>query len=170
MTLIASIITFSKKKKNGKKILPSTLDKKIDSLEPQSKTIGVDSLRNYNSHKYSTNGPFNGAFALKSTLQLVIILAKTAISPIFLNFCRNRSFCWTPLYLDLINFSKNCNFSNFLQFLEKSQKLQRSQYLLDTLLPPVTLDLINFSKNGDFSNFWRNCRNRSFCWTPLYLL
>ena len=104
-----------KTKKNGKKMLPSTLDlvpspstwnprpstldKKIDSLEPQSKTIGVDSLRNYNSHKYSTNAPFNGAFALKSTLQLVIILAKTTISPIFRNFCRNRSFCWTPLYL-----------------------------------------------------------------------
>ena len=34
MTLIASIITFSKKrKKNGKKMLPSTLDKKIDSLD-----------------------------------------------------------------------------------------------------------------------------------------
>ena len=33
MTLIASIITFKKKKKIGKKILPSTLDKKIDSIE-----------------------------------------------------------------------------------------------------------------------------------------
>ena len=33
MTLIASIITFSKKKKIGKKMLPSTLDKKIDSIQ-----------------------------------------------------------------------------------------------------------------------------------------
>ena len=49
--------------------------------------------------------------------------------------------------------SKNCEFSNFLQFLEKSQKLQKSQFLLGTLVPPVTLDLISFSKNCDFSNF-----------------
>ena len=74
-------------------------------LEPQSKTIGVDSLHNHNPHKYSMNAPFNGAFALKSTLQLVMMLAKTAISSIFHNFWRNRrnfrnrSFCWTPLYL-----------------------------------------------------------------------
>ena len=34
-----------------------------------------------------------------------------------------------------------------------SQFLEKSQFLLDTLLPPVTLDLINFSKNSDFSNF-----------------
>ena len=45
------------------------------------------------------------------------------------------------------DFTKNCDFSNFLQFLEKSQ------FLLDTLVPSVTLDLINFSKNCDFSNF-----------------
>ena len=39
MTLIASIITFSKKKKNfGKKMLPSTLDKKIDS-NPRPSTL-----------------------------------------------------------------------------------------------------------------------------------
>ena len=111
--------------------------------------------------------------------------------------------------LDLINFSKNCDLSNFSQFLEKSQKLRKSQFLLSTFLPPVTLDLINFGKNCDlsnfsqfleklkksqflldstplpptldlilaktlispiFCNFWRNCRNRSFCWAPLYLL
>ena len=54
-----------------------------------------------------------------------------------------------PVTLDLINFSKNCDFSSFSQFLEKLQ------FLLDTLLPPVPLDLtiINFSKNCDFSNF-----------------
>ena len=37
-----------------------------------------------------------------------------------------------------------------MQFLEK---LQKSQFLLDTLLPPVPLDLINLSKNCDFPNF-----------------
>ena len=58
-----------------------------------------------------------------------------------------------PVKLDLINFSKNCNFSNFSQFLEKSQKMQKLQFLLDTLLLPMPLDLINFSKNCDFSNF-----------------
>ena len=45
------------------------------------------------------------------------------------------------------DFSKNCDFSNFSQF------LQKSQFLLYTLVHPVTLDLINFSKNCDFSNF-----------------
>ena len=45
------------------------------------------------------------------------------------------------------SFSKNCDFSKFSQFLEKSQ------FLLRTLLPPVPLYLINFSKNCDFSNF-----------------
>ena len=49
-----------------------------------------------------------------------------------------------PVTLDLINFSTNSDFSNFSQFLEK---LQKSQFLLDTLLPPVPLDLINLSKN-----------------------
>ena len=118
-----------------------------------------------------------------------LILAKTTICPIFRNFRRNRSFCWTPFYLlyhlnlvilaktaisaiffqvleklqkwqflqgtlvppltpVVINFSKNCDFSNFSQFLEKLQ------FLLDTLLPPVPLDFINFSKNCDFSNFF----------------
>ena len=43
------------------------------------------------------------------------------------------------------------NFSQF--FFNKPQKLQKSQFLLGTLLPPVTLDLINLSKNCDFSNF-----------------
>ena len=32
----------------------------------------------------------------------------------------------------------------FHNFFEKSRKLLKSQFLLDTLLPPVTLDLINF--------------------------
>ena len=45
------------------------------------------------------------------------------------------------------NFSKNCDFSNFSQFLEKSQ------FLLDTLVPPLPLEFSNFSKNCDFSNF-----------------
>ena len=83
--------------------------------------------------------------------------------------CRNLGTLLPPVTLDLINFRKNCDFSNFLQFLEKLQ------FLLDTLLPPV--DLINFSKNCDFSHFFaifgenrRNCRSRSFCWTPFYLL
>ena len=51
-----------------------------------------------------------------------------------------------PLTLVVINVSKNYNFSNFSPFLEKLQ------FLLDTLLPPV--DLINFSKNCDFSHFF----------------
>ena len=55
-----------------------------------------------------------------------------------------------PVKLDLINFSKNCDFSNFSQLLEK---LQKSQFLLGTLVPPLTLVVINFSKNCDFSNF-----------------
>ena len=63
------------------------------------------------------NAPFKGAFAFK-------------IDP-----------------LARYDFSKNCDFFNFSQFLEKSQ------FLLGTLVPPVTLDLINFSKNCDFSNF-----------------
>ena len=60
-------------------------------------------------------------------LTLVLILAKSVICPIFRNFwrnhrtCRNRSFCWAPLLplltLVLINFSKNCDFSNFSQVL-----------------------------------------------------
>ena len=41
----------------------------------------------------------------------------------------------------------------FHNFFEKSRKLQKSQFLLGTLLPPVTLVVINFSKNCDFSNF-----------------
>ena len=41
----------------------------------------------------------------------------------------------------------------FRNFFEKSQELQKSQFLLGTLLPPVLFDLINFSKNCDFSNF-----------------
>ena len=41
----------------------------------------------------------------------------------------------------------------FHNFFEKPQKLQKSQFLLGTLLPPVTLDLINFSKNCNFSNY-----------------
>ena len=45
------------------------------------------------------------------------------------------------------NFSKNFDFSNFSQF------LQKSQFLLYTFVPPVTLDLINFSKNCNFSNY-----------------
>ena len=45
------------------------------------------------------------------------------------------------------DFSKNCDFSNFSQF------WQKSQFLLDTFVPPVTLDLINFRKNCNFSNY-----------------
>ena len=53
-----------------------------------------------------------------------------------------------PLTLALVHFSKNCDLSNFSQFLEKLQKLQKSQFLLDTLLPPLTLDLVHFSKTA----------------------
>ena len=58
-----------------------------------------------------------------------------------------------PLTLVLTNFSKNCHFPNYFQFLEKSQKLQKSQFLLGTLLPPLPLEFSYFSKNCDFSNF-----------------
>ena len=44
------------------------------------------------------------------------------------------------------------SYQNRPSSLEKSQK---SQFLLDTLIPPVTLDLINFSENCDFSIFWK---------------
>ena len=56
------------------------------------------------------------------------------------------------------------------QFLEKSQKLQKSQFLLGNLPPPLPLKLINFRKKAIspiFRNLWRN---RSFCWAPFYLL
>ena len=78
-----------------------------------------------------------------------------------------------PVKLDLINFSKNCDFSNFSQFLEK---LQKSQFLLGTLLPPVTLVLINFSKNCDFSNFLQFLEKLQFLLdtlvppVPLYII
>ena len=52
-----------------------------------------------------------------------------------------------------VDFSKNCDFFNFSQFLEKSQKFQESEFLLDTLVPPLPLEFSNFSKNCDFSNF-----------------
>ena len=58
-----------------------------------------------------------------------------------------------PLTLVLTNFSKNCHFPNYFQFLEKSQKLQKWQFLLGTLLPPLPLEFSYFSKNCDFSNF-----------------
>ena len=92
-----------------------------------------------------------------------LILANSAIFPVLRNFWRNRGnrcFYWAPFYLlyrplplEFSNFSKNCDFSNCSQLLVKSQKLQKSQFLLGTLLPPLTLDLINFRKNCDFSNF-----------------
>ena len=56
------------------------------------------------------------------------------------------------------------------QFLEKSQKLQKSQFLLGNLPPPLPLKLINFRKTAIspiFRNLWRN---RRFCWVPFYLL
>ena len=62
----------------------------------------------------------------------------------------------------------------FCKFFEKLQKLQKWQFLLGTLLPPLTLVLILARSVicPIFRNFWRNhrtCRNRSFCWTPFYL-
>ena len=110
-------------------------------------------------------------------LTLVVInFSKNCGFSIFSQFCKNCSFFVghpsTPVPLDLINFSKNCDFSNFSRFLEESQKLQKSQFLLLTLLPSVTLDLIDFIKNCDFSNFpqflekWRKCRNAVFVGHP----
>ena len=52
---------------------------------------------------------------------------------------------WLPWIMQL--------FLIFHNFFEKPQKLQKSQFLLGTLLPPVTLGLINFSKYCDFSSF-----------------
>ena len=46
---------------------------------------------------------------------------------------------------------------NAQTYREKSQKLEKLQFLLDTLQPPLTLDLLHFSKNCDFSNFWNFC-------------
>ena len=45
------------------------------------------------------------------------------------------------------DFSKNCDVSYFSQFLETSQ------FLLETLVPPLPLEFSNFSKNCDFFNF-----------------
>ena len=54
------------------------------------------------------------------------------------------------------------------QFLEKSQKLQKSQFLLGNLPPPLPLKLIRKTAISPiFRNLWRN---RSFCWAPFYLL
>ena len=53
----------------------------------------------------------------------------------FLTFDKISMFLSINLYvtLYLIDFTKNCDFSIFLQFLEKQQKLQKSQFLLGTL-------------------------------------
>ena len=75
-------------------------------------------------------------------LNLVILTTKTAISPIFRNFWRNRSFCWAPFNLlhvynlNLVILAAKTAISPvlFLQFLEKSQK---SQFWLGTLLPSL---------------------------------
>ena len=77
----------------------------------------------------------------------------TAITmiPAFSKFLKK----WNNLQLEFSNFNyKNCHFSNFSQFLEKSQK---SQFFLGTLLPPsrLQLEFSNFSyKNCNFSNFF----------------
>ena len=55
-----------------------------------------------------------------------------------------------PLPLEFSNFSKNCHFKNFLQFLVK---LQKSQFLLGTFLHLLPLEFSNFNKNCDFKNF-----------------
>ena len=53
-------------------------------------------------------------------------------------------------YIEIIlKTSPTQRFCNFLE------KLQKSQFLLGTLLPPLTLGIISFSKNCDFSNFWQ---------------
>jgi len=85
----------------------------------------------------------------------------TWISPIFHNFwrnCRNRSVCWAPFiyllyHLNLVILANTVISLIFRKFLEKSQKLQKWQFLLGTLLPLLTFVLIKFSKNCDFSNF-----------------
>ena len=92
----------------------------------------------------------------------LVILANTMISLIFLQIfweiaetSEMAVFAGHPSTSSntCLNFSKKCDLSNFSQFLEKSQNLQKSQFLLGTLLPLLTLVLINFSKNCDFSNF-----------------
>ena len=55
-----------------------------------------------------------------------------------------------PLPLEFSNFSKNCHFKNFSQFLVK---LQKSQFLLGTFLHLLPLEFSNFNKNCDFKNF-----------------
>ena len=47
---------------------------------------------------------------------------------------------------------KVCVFS-FWDKLRFRGELQKSQFLLDTLVPPLPLEFSNFSKNCDFSNF-----------------
>ena len=74
----------------------------------------------------------------------------TAITmiPAFSKFLKK----WNNLQLEFSNFNyKNCHFSNFSQFLEKSQ------FLLGTLQPPsrLQLEFCNFScKNCNFSSFF----------------
>ena len=110
------------------------------------------------------------------------IILKTSPTQRFLSFWRNRRNQITvfvghlsmSLPLEFSNFSKHYDFSNFCKFFEKLQKLQKWQFLLGTLLPPLTLVLILARSVicPIFRNFWRNhrtCRNRSFCWAPFYL-
>ena len=65
-----------------------------------------------------------------------------------------------PLMSWFARSSKNCDFSNFSKFLEKSQTVCRNRsfcwapFLLGTLVPPLTLDVINFSKNCNISQFF----------------
>ena len=49
-------------------------------------------------------------------------------------------------------------------------KLEKSQFLLDTLLPPLTLDLVHFSKNCDFSNFSQFLEKSQFLLASFNLL
>ena len=53
-----------------------------------------------------------------------------------------------PLTLVLTNFSKNCHFPNYFQFLEKSQKLQKSQFLLGTFYLLYHLNLVILAKTA----------------------
>ena len=102
--------------------------------------------------------------------------------PIFHNFwrnCRNRSVCWAPFlyllyHLNLVILANTVISLIFRKFLEKSQKLQKWQFLLGTLLLLLTLVLILAKTviSPIFRNFWRNhrnCGNHSFCWAPFYL-
>ena len=70
-----------------------------------------------------------------------------------------------PLMSWFARSSKNCDFSNFSKFLEKSQTVCRNRSFC--WAPLYLLILAKSAISPIFRNFWRN---RSFCWTTFYLL